>query len=59
MKLVGLIKSGRIEPTMLEFNVFNTYYPSYVLHHHYNVFVSTISSFAESKQAQALAKEAK
>jgi hypothetical protein len=30
---------------MLEFNVFNTYYPSYVLHHHFNVFVYAVTPF--------------
>lgn len=44
---------------MLEFNVFNTYYPSYVLHHHYNVFVSTIASLAKNEKIDQLVKEAK
>lgn len=55
-KLIGMIGSGRVEQSMLEFNVFNTYYPSYVLHHHYNVFLSTFAPFTENEKAKKLVK---
>lgn len=40
--LQQLIRTNKIEPSMLANNVFNAYYPSYVLHHHYQVFMPLV-----------------
>lgn len=49
-----LLKGGKIETNMLSFNVFNTYYPSYVLHHHYELFVPILSMFAEREDIKRI-----
>ena len=45
-----LIKDNKITPHMLSTNVFNTYYPSYVLNHHYSVFVPLINKLKDEKE---------
>jgi len=53
--LKELLKSGKIEPKMIKHNVFNTFYPSFVLHHHYDIFVPLLHKFINSsKDLQAL-----
>lgn len=56
--LKTLLKEGKIEPPMLSFNVFNTYYPSYVLHHHYDVFIPALAQFASQKEVKELLSKA-
>jgi hypothetical protein len=40
-----LLREGKIEPKQLPYNIHNTYYPSYVLHHHYQIFVPLLQKF--------------
>ena len=47
--LKSLLKEGKLESSMLSFNVFNAYYPSYVLHHHYEVFVPALAAHSNAQ----------
>ena len=57
--LKKLIKEGRVEVEALQFNVYNTYYPSYVLHHHFDVFLPILAQFASQKEAKEITNQAK
>jgi prephenate dehydrogenase len=50
--LKSLLREDKIEPSMLSFNVINTYYPSYILHHHYDVFIPLLANFASNKDVK-------
>jgi hypothetical protein len=57
--LQQLIRDGKLTPDMLATNVYNTYYPSYVLHHHYSVFLPMLRKVAKFEGVPAVLKEAK
>jgi uncharacterized Fe-S radical SAM superfamily protein PflX len=57
--LKKLIKEGKVEVDALQFNVYNSYYPSYVLHHHFDVFMPIIAQFASQKEAKEIVAQAK
>jgi hypothetical protein len=44
---------------MLSFNVFNTYYPSYVLTHHFDIFLPALEQLPASKDIKELVGRAK
>lgn len=44
-----LLKEGKMEAAALPFNVFNTYYPSYLLTHHYSIFLPILQQFKAHK----------
>lgn len=48
-KIKNLIKEGKITPEMLSNNTYNTFYPSYVLDHHYRVFMKVLRDCSKSK----------
>ena len=45
-----MMKDGLMTPTMLEFNVSNCFYPSYVLHHHFVYFQRLVSELSNEFQ---------
>ena len=47
-----------MSPDMLTTNVYNTYYPSYVLHHHYFVFVSLLKKVKNIDSLKQFIKKA-
>ena len=44
---------------MLKHNVYNTFYPSYVLQHHYDVFLPMLMTLAKAPQTKDIIKAAK
>ena len=44
---------------MLTTNVYNTYYPSYVLHHHYSVFSPLVKKISLVKEMKDFVNKAK
>ena len=49
-----LIRDNKITKEMLGANVFNVYYPSYVLQHHYNVFVPLLKKVSKEEGKEFL-----
>ena len=47
--LQTLIRDNKISPDMLSTNVYNTFYPSYVLHHHYYIFTPLLNRFRKEQ----------
>lgn len=46
-KIIGALKTNQLSPQMLEYNTSNTFYPSYVLHHHYAHFTQLSYGLSE------------
>lgn len=42
--LKKLLKQNKLTPSMLSHNTINTFYPSYVLHHHYFTFLEILQN---------------
>ena len=53
-KIKELIKEGKLTPEMLASNTWNTFYPSYVLNHHWTIFMKLVSQFSKSKNPAIL-----
>jgi hypothetical protein len=49
--LIQAIREKKIVPDMLEYNTTNTFYPSYVLFHHFNQFLKLAAGLAENNSA--------
>lgn len=52
--LKSLLREDKLESSMLSFNVFNTFYPTYVLHHHFDIFLPVISQFSAVKEVKEI-----
>ena len=53
-KIKELIREGKLTPELLSSNTWNTFYPSYVLNHHWSIFMRLISGFSKSKDPAVL-----
>jgi hypothetical protein len=47
-KIKTLLAKGVLKPEMLLYNTWNAFYPSYVLGHHFGVFLSILQLFGKS-----------
>lgn len=49
-KIKELMSKGIVKPGMLLYNTWNTFYPSYVLHHHFTIYLQILSMIASQTQ---------
>lgn len=52
--LQTLIKDNKINTGMLKYNVYNTFYPSYVLNHHYSFYLPILLKLNKNKEIKTL-----
>lgn len=45
-KIKELISKGIIKPEMLVYNTWNAFYPSYILNHHFNIYMEILKMIA-------------
>lgn len=53
-KIITLIKEGRMTADQLLHNGWNAYYPSYVLHHHFRIFIKLLRENAKRTDEQTV-----